>query len=754
MVPEDDFDDLTLLADLDESRGIEKEIEQADAALQDERGGSGHAFRRRPSAESAASSSAEYSSGLADRQLLSIGSKPFAVMSVNEHNKAVLRLSAKRGQFTGRLQAAPRRNFFPKHKGLRAMWWALVVVLPWLAAMALFVSFQVLTVVVAVGLLLVTLPVAWNRVQGRSAGAQLLFCSYVSGLLVVVVLFAVFLAKPTFNMYDDLDFAMLGDVTASSIKMSVRGGSGGALAFVVDFGLAESPRLTWNATTPQPLETGAGDAIGVTTVSGLEAGELYEYQIIFVDGNGDLANGPSGSFRTLPALGATGAAGAVSFASVSCQKKNSQVGGVELDGYSRIAALEPDALLFLGDFIYADVPWGFGGTPIGYGSKEALYESDYRNTIQDEHVKSFYANFPAYFMLDDHEILNNYSEGNDTDTFVAALNVWNRYLGQLNPKTPAVSAGGGEQYTFALGERADFFVFDTRFHRDLDAGIIAGTAQVAAVLGWLADTQAARQSFKFLVSSGGWSRNEPDTNDGWYVPVLSFFCFAHSLPFAFRFPFCVFCKDTGTGAGYMYVCMPLHFLTTRQSNHRQELRVPAVRAVDQRQRGVVPPRAAGNSGLHRGQQHHQRGAHLWRRAQAGRLRGRAERRRGERIAPLRLGAERLGQHRRPGALRRGWLQHRICAVPSRREWSRRGDLRRRHVYESGGPLRHRVPAQRALLWRPPLPHGPRGQQPHAGGEVRRALGQAAGRAGRRAGAARRAHRPPPQVQRVCQRRRV
>lgn len=165
--------------------------------------------------------------------------------------------------------------------------------------------------------------------------------------------------------------------------------------------------------------------------------------------------------------------------------------------------------------MYSNQIQGFGLLPVGYGTNVALYEQDYRSTIRDEHVKSFLSSHPTYIMLDDHEVVNDYDGRNDTDLYVTATGVWKRYLGQTNPSAPVVAAGGGAQYTFALGDRSDFFVLDTRFHRDNELGIMIGDAQLTALLDWLADTQAARQSFKFIASSVGWSRNHPSPDANW-----------------------------------------------------------------------------------------------------------------------------------------------------------------------------------------------------------------------------------------------
>ncbi|KAF5376561.1 hypothetical protein D9757_008275 [Collybiopsis confluens] len=167
------------------------------------------------------------------------------------------------------------------------------------------------------------------------------------------------------------------------------------------------------------------------------------------------------------------------------------------------ASLPASFLLFLGDFIYADVPVYFGNTP-------ESYRRLYRRNYQSPSFRRIYERLPMYHAIDDHEIINNFAGGaNDsTQPYPAASNAFQIYGANGNP-TPSMSTRGlnhtPHYYDFCHGDAA-FFVMDTRRYRTptssdpYEQKTMLGEDQMATLLDWLGKVNNTA-TFKFLVSS-------------------------------------------------------------------------------------------------------------------------------------------------------------------------------------------------------------------------------------------------------------
>jgi hypothetical protein len=111
------------------------------------------------------------------------------------------------------------------------------------------------------------------------------------------------------------------------------------------------------------------------------------------------------------------------------------------------------------------------------------------------------------------EILNDYA-GGITPRYETAIAAWERYLNNVNP-TRMQSATRSSHYAFDAGS-AGFFFTDTRTLRDQSRGVLIGEQQLGDIQAWLAAKQAEpTPSFKGLVSTPGWSRNDPDPTANW-----------------------------------------------------------------------------------------------------------------------------------------------------------------------------------------------------------------------------------------------
>ncbi|KII88819.1 hypothetical protein PLICRDRAFT_124950 [Plicaturopsis crispa FD-325 SS-3] len=163
-----------------------------------------------------------------------------------------------------------------------------------------------------------------------------------------------------------------------------------------------------------------------------------------------------------------------------------------------IDAPSTEFLLFMGDFIYADVP-------IYFGDDKEAYRRLYRRNYQSPSFRKVYEHLPVFHTYDDHEIINNFAglANDSTPPFANASDPFRLYNAQAN--FDSVDAGQ-YYYDFRYGDVA-FFVLDTRRYRsgvsddhDPSARTMLGDKQLAALHNWLAKANTTA-SFKFIVSS-------------------------------------------------------------------------------------------------------------------------------------------------------------------------------------------------------------------------------------------------------------
>ncbi|KDR81363.1 hypothetical protein GALMADRAFT_239216 [Galerina marginata CBS 339.88] len=163
-----------------------------------------------------------------------------------------------------------------------------------------------------------------------------------------------------------------------------------------------------------------------------------------------------------------------------------------------ITAPQPPAefLLFLGDFIYADVP-----TYIG--DNQEAYRRLYRRNYQSPSFRKVYEQLPIFHAYDDHEFINNYvGNSEDAAPFQSASDAYNIYAGNVNYDSPRLAQNF---YDFRRGDVA-FFVMDTRRYRSAPSTepdtyrTMLGDVQLTALYNWLHKVNETC-SFKFIVSS-------------------------------------------------------------------------------------------------------------------------------------------------------------------------------------------------------------------------------------------------------------
>ncbi|OSX64704.1 hypothetical protein POSPLADRAFT_1073160 [Postia placenta MAD-698-R-SB12] len=164
---------------------------------------------------------------------------------------------------------------------------------------------------------------------------------------------------------------------------------------------------------------------------------------------------------------------------------------------SSVTKAPTEFMIFLGDFIYADVP-------IYYGDDKETYRRLYRRNYQSDSFRKVYERLPFFHAYDDHEIINNYA-GNSNDSappFANANEAFQLYNAQANYDSPVE---GQHYYEFRHGDTA-FFVMDTRRYRsvveetDEASRTMLGEKQLATLYDWLGRVNNTA-TFKFIVSS-------------------------------------------------------------------------------------------------------------------------------------------------------------------------------------------------------------------------------------------------------------
>lgn len=186
---------------------------------------------------------------------------------------------------------------------------------------------------------------------------------------------------------------------------------------------------------------------------------------------------------------------------------------------AKLPELKAQFMLFLGDFIYVDVPERFGK------SKEE-YRMQYRQVYASPDWAPVAQNLSWIHVLDDHEISNDWSS-NTTGVYQAAVDPWHLYQANVNP--PLAKAAGirtqrpnATWYEFVQGP-ASFFLMDTRSYRssnnlpfDSADKSMLGHDQLDDLLAWLARPEPKGVQWKFVASSVPFTKNWPvNVKDTW-----------------------------------------------------------------------------------------------------------------------------------------------------------------------------------------------------------------------------------------------
>ncbi|SPQ21191.1 9985ff18-d1dd-4c40-a304-c4ecf9de5ce7 [Thermothielavioides terrestris] len=197
---------------------------------------------------------------------------------------------------------------------------------------------------------------------------------------------------------------------------------------------------------------------------------------------------------------------------------------LSIPGFKHLAkvlpSLDAQFMLFLGDFIYADVP--------RYWDKStAYYREKYRQIYGSPDWPAVGQNLSWIHVLDDHEIANDWS-ANSTGVYDKAIDPFYRYQAAVNPP-PAPQAGawtaraGNTAYFSFTQGPASFFLLDTRSFRSSNAlpaddanKTMLGPDQLADLLAWLRRPEPKGVKWKIVASSVPFTKNWPvNGKDTW-----------------------------------------------------------------------------------------------------------------------------------------------------------------------------------------------------------------------------------------------
>ena len=197
------------------------------------------------------------------------------------------------------------------------------------------------------------------------------------------------------------------------------------------------------------------------TVTGLRPGRPYWYRF-----KAGPYVSPIGRALTAPAPGTTG----TPLRMAVCSCANYQHG--YFTAYAALAAERPDLVVNLGDYIYeqgSDHLLGPGGNIRDHGGPEAMTLTDYRRRHAlyktDPDLRAAHAAAPWVAVMDDHEVVNNWTNLIPAVRRAAAFRAYYEHM----PLRPAARPGGTAMQLFRRlrwGGLATLHVLDTRQHRD------------------------------------------------------------------------------------------------------------------------------------------------------------------------------------------------------------------------------------------------------------------------------------------------
>jgi alkaline phosphatase D len=326
--------------------------------------------------------------------------------------------------------------------------------------------------------------------------------------LLAMVLDVVYRA-PLLHDCHNASFGRLGYVSDHSANVLVR--EPYAHDVKVLYRSLDEPNRSWMhktlfASQPQQWLTNATDFTTVVSLDHLRSDTSYEYVIETSSGN------KTGTFTTAPRPGRISALkdNKYTFMHSSCIKPRVPYTPLqhplEFPGMKHLAKwiheLQPYFMLFLGDFIYVDVPHRLG--------KDAeTYRREYRQVYSSPSWPAVSDHLPWIHVIDDHEIANDWNS-NMTGVAVPAYDAFTHYNAAPNPPP---HRPGVTYFSFTQGP-ASFFLMDTRRYRSPGNNdpndpekTMLGATQLADLLDWLSTPSPRGVHWKIIVTGIPFTKN-------------------------------------------------------------------------------------------------------------------------------------------------------------------------------------------------------------------------------------------------------
>lgn len=325
----------------------------------------------------------------------------------------------------------------------------------------------------------------------------------------------------------DLSFARVGYVSDTEAKLLIREPDQSKMPITVQVHIkdAQPPfdNPLWQTAGGVKWTTNETDYTAVVTIPLSHSKQrVYEWTT---------SNNHSGEFTAAPKPGVMPELfdGKFTFLSTSCIVPRLPYNPLDhplaFPGMKHLAKVLPNLgaqfMLFLGDFIYVDVPKRFGDSVENYRQK-------YRQVYASPDWPTVGQNLSWIHVLDDHEISNDWDK-NLTGVYQTAVDPWHHYQTAANP--PAAKKAGGHGITTRTGATyfsftqgpASFFMLDTRSYRSKNAEpydsankTMLGDTQLEDFLEWLRRPEPKGVHWKVVASSVPFTKNwQVNTKDTW-----------------------------------------------------------------------------------------------------------------------------------------------------------------------------------------------------------------------------------------------
>ncbi|KAJ6783013.1 hypothetical protein PWT90_09192 [Aphanocladium album] len=347
----------------------------------------------------------------------------------------------------------------------------------------------------------------------------------INALFVALTADALYRAR-IFYPADDLSFVRLGYISNDEAKMLIREPNQAKMPVTVEIRLADAiPPFEdpiWRLAGGLQSTNNETDFTGIVNIHLKDKHpRWYEYRT---------SNNHAGRFLSAPKPGQLSdkTDGKFTFLSTSCILPRFPYSpfdhALAIPGLRHLAeklpGLSAQFMLFLGDFIYIDVPNRFG-------KSIDEYRMQYRQVYASPDWAPVAQNLSWIHVLDDHEISNDWDASN-TGVYQAAVEPWATYQANVNPPK-ALRAGSNNiqrkdatWYSFAQGP-ASFFLMDTRSYRSRnkvpfedEEKTMLGPEQLEDFLAWLARPEPRGIKWKIVASSVPFTKNWPvNVQDTW-----------------------------------------------------------------------------------------------------------------------------------------------------------------------------------------------------------------------------------------------